>query len=205
MIGTMTGLPASHGRGHVDATSLQARRPGLEHQARRRQPVSPDGSQLVRIRFDLPANIVRVEAMRDGPRRHLFENRTLNLPSPICGPSSQGIRPSPASCRRPPVGRTQTYAAAHAPLGRPAPLARSPRRAAAAVGHRSRRHVLAARREARPATSVWIMHQRDIFALSRRKHGVESPESRQLNQILSGTFDPAVGGFSNFSPIGSFR
>ena len=70
------------------------------------------------------------EAMRDGPRRHLFENRTLNLPSPICGPSSQGIRPSPASCRRPPVGRTQTYAAAHAPLGRPAPLARSRRRAA---------------------------------------------------------------------------
>ena len=33
------------------------------------------------------------------------------------------------------------------------------------------------------------------FALSRRK---------QLNQRLSGSFDPAVGGFSNFSPIGSF-
>src|SRR6476661_6421977 len=41
-------------------------------------------------------------------------------------------------------------------------------------------------------------------ALSRRKQGFESPRERQLNQRLSGSFDPAVGGFSNFSSIGSF-
>ena len=41
-------------------------------------------------------------------------------------------------------------------------------------------------------------------ALSRRKQGFESPRERQLNQRLSGNFEPSVDGFSNFSPIGSF-
>jgi hypothetical protein len=39
-------------------------------------------------------------------------------------------------------------------------------------------------------------------SLSRRKQGFESPRERQLFQLLIRKFQLAIGGISNFSPIG---